>query len=196
MIKWQKYIDKTKDTPPRPWLVKSIPYLSAKDNALDMGAGSLNDTKFLIENGFGKVDVLDLNDLPESFKKEIPPDKVNFIISSFEDYNFPVSHYDLVNAQFSLPFTDPKSFNRVFSSMKKSLKKGGIFVGQFFGTKDEWNDGTRNITFHTKDQVQNLMTGFKWIEFLEEEKDAKPVIGEIKHWHIFHVIGIKEVEIE
>lgn len=91
---------------------------------------------------------------------------------------------------FALPFTKPEHFNTVFSKIKDSLKKEGIFCGQFFGDRDEWKTNP-NMTFHTEEQVKELLNGLETISFKEDEKDDKTATGDMKHWHIFHIIARK-----
>ena len=121
----------------------------------------------------------------------MPHDKVEYVISSFDNYAFPENKFDLVSAQFSLPFNSPQDFNDVFNNIIKSLKAGGIFVGQLFGERDQWNNPETGMTFHTREQVEELLKGLEVLELKEEEKDEKPVVGDIKHWHIFHIIARK-----
>jgi hypothetical protein len=88
---------------------------------------------------------------------------------------------------------DPDRFEEFFDAIKAALKKGGIFTGQFFGVRDEWNHPGNNMKFVTREEAEKLLTGMKVLGLLEEEeKDEKPVIGDIKHWHLFHIIAEKE----
>lgn len=47
------------------------------------------------------------------------------------------------------------------------------------------------MTFHTKKEAEKLLSGMEILEFTEEEKDDKPVVGDLKHWHVFHIIARK-----
>ena len=68
----------------------------------------------------------------------------------------------------------------------------GYFVGNFFGTKDEWKNTNEDMTFLSKEQVLNLFKEFEIIEFKEIEKDSPTGLGEMKHWHIFEIIARKK----
>ena len=52
MSHWSQYIAKTKNKSPRPLLVRALSYVKNKNKALDLGAGALNDSRYLLENGF------------------------------------------------------------------------------------------------------------------------------------------------
>ena len=117
-------------------------------------------------------------------------DRLEMVISSFEDFDFPENTFDLVNAQYSLPFTSPESFNEVFGKVKASLKSGGVLVGQLFGEKDGWRE-TPSMTFHTHDEVQQLLSDMKIINLEESEVDGRISDGSPKHWHVFQITARK-----
>lgn len=185
---WVEYIEKTKDKGPRPLLVKALSYVKSKDEALDLGAGALNDTKYLIAEGFKHVTTVDKENLAGDILQTIPSDRISYIVSSFDDFPFVINKFDLVNAQYSLPFNSSDTFLEVFDKIKESLKSGGIFVGQLFGVRDTWNKEETTMTFHTKEEVEKLISDMEIIEFTEEEKDDMPAVGDMKHWHVFHII--------
>ncbi len=186
-----EYIEKNKDMPPRQLLVKALTFTTERNEALDLGAGPLTDTKYLVEQGFKHVIAVDRSRNAESIYATLPSDKVDYITASFEDYTFPPDTFDIVNAQFSLPFNPPDTFSEVFDRLKKSLNDGGIFVGQFFGPKDSWKIDHPNMSFHSKDDVETLLSDMEIIQMEEVEKDEKPAVGNLKHWHIFNVIARK-----
>lgn len=186
---WSDYYKATKAKPPRPLLVKALEYVPDKSKAIDIGGGALNDTRYLLDQGFD-VTVIDKSPLMEDEAMNIQSDKLHAHTTSFEDFNFPKEEYHLASAMFALPFTDPEHFNMVFSKIKDSLKKGGVFCGQFFGDRDEWKTNL-NMTFHTKERAQELLNGLEVIFFKEDEKDDKTATGDMKHWHVFHIIAKK-----
>ncbi len=186
---WSEYYKSMKSTLPRPLLVEALKHVVEKNKAIDIGGGALNDTKYLLDQGFD-VTVIDKSPLVEQEAKNIPSDRLHAFTTSFEDYDFPKEQYDLASAMYALPFTAPAHFDSVFEKVKESLKKGGIFCGQFFGDRDEWSKDPK-MTFHTKKRVQELLKDLEIISFVEEEKDSKTARGTMKHWHVFHVISRK-----
>ena len=187
--KWQEYITKTKTGKPRPLLVEAAALVQEKGEVLDLGSGAMNDAKFLVAAGFRHITAVDKSTPPEDVLKDIPPGSISFIRSTFETFDFPAEKYSLVNAQYALPFNPHDSFDAVFSKIIKSLRPGGIFVGQFFGTRDEWNTSQNQMTFHTEDQARQLLSPLQVIAFTEEEKDAPTALNGQKHWHVFHFIA-------
>jgi SAM-dependent methyltransferase len=117
-------------------------------------------------------------------------EKINIIISPFEKFNFKEKSYDLVHARVSLPFIAPENFDETFEKIKTSLKPEGVLVVDFFGNNDGWA-GRDNMTFKTKDELEDLLQDFNIISLEEEDQDGKTASGKEKHWHIFHVIAQK-----
>ena len=93
---------------------------------------------------------------------------------------------DLVYASFSLPFCPPEAFPRLWKTIRRSLRPGGHFAGQFFGDRDSWY-GQRDMTFHSRRQVLELLRGLNAELFRETEEDGMAYTGP-KHWHYFDVI--------
>lgn len=52
---WKEYFVNTKDKPPRALLVTALAYVNNRDAAIDLGSGALNDSMFLLKEGFKKV---------------------------------------------------------------------------------------------------------------------------------------------
>lgn len=186
---WKEYFERTKDIKPRPLLVKAVDFVIDKNEALDLGSGALNDVKFLVSKGFKHITAVDSKPLAQDIIQNFPLEIVSYIISRFEDFNFVENKYDLINAQYSLPFNPQDTLEKVFKSIISSLKKGGILTGQFFGIKDEWNVEGHIMSFQTRDQAEKLLNGLELIDFQEEETDRKTAKGDMKHWHVFHFIA-------
>jgi SAM-dependent methyltransferase len=189
MADWPKYINKTKGGPPRRLLVHALNFVQNKDAALDIGAGALNDSIYLLQNGFGKIIALDKVDLSE-LTTEFEGKAFSFIKDNISDYAFPEKTFDLINAQYFLPFIPAKELGRVMNDAKKSLKHNGIFTGQFFGPRDSWSF-QKGVSTHSKTEVEKLLENLDILFFNEEEKDDTTVSGAEKHWHIFHFIAKK-----
>lgn len=188
--RWGKYYERTRERPPHSSLREALSLVPNKDTALDLGAGSLRDTRYLLRDGFGHVVAVDSE--PLITQEAIPEGggKVEIVLSSFEDFEFPENVFDLVNAQYSLPFTAPESFAEVFAKTKSSLKSGGVFVGQLFGQNDGWRDKP-DMTFHTLDDVRELLSDMDILSLNEEETDGVTSEGSSKHWHVFQITARK-----
>lgn len=186
---WSQYYQLTKNYPPSRLLIKALEYVSHKRKAIDVGGGALKDTRYLLEQGFD-VTVVDKEESMAKEAQAIASDKLHYVVSAFADFDFPKDEYDIASAMYALPFNPPGSFNAVFASIKRSLVKGGVFCGQCFGIRDEWSKD-QSMTFHTKEQVEELLAGMEIISIEEEERDGRTANGTPKHWHVFHFIAKK-----
>ncbi|MEJ0021848.1 MAG: class I SAM-dependent methyltransferase [Candidatus Doudnabacteria bacterium] len=188
---WQEYYQTTKNNPTSELLVRAASFVNEKDAALDLGAGALKDSKYLLSIGFNKVVAVDQETIPEELVKPLSKDRFEFVQSSFDKYNFPKDFFDLINAQFSLPFNPPETFHKVMKSIKNSLNTGGIFTGQLFGINDEWKKDEA-MTFHTKEQALDYFSDMEILEFTEVDKQGRLSNGQSKHWHFYAVIVRKK----
>jgi len=183
------YIEARRFDPPRPLLIRAAELAAAKDHALDGGAGALNATKYLLSAGFARVTAFDSSPASQKVAAELSPDEVSFVLSRFEDFSYPTDAFDLVNAEFSLPFVGGDGIARVMAGLLGSVRPGGIFTGQLFGVKDSWNVAGSAMNFHTRPEVERLLHGWTLIELEEEDHPGKTKLGEAKHWHIFHILA-------
>ncbi|MES3032148.1 MAG: class I SAM-dependent methyltransferase [Patescibacteria group bacterium] len=192
---WKKYYKKHEKREPRKQLVRAVNFCHVKKgNALDLGSGTMIESKFLARKGFN---VVAIDHAPESKKyaKNISK-KITFKNISFKEYNYPKNTFDLITSQLSLHLYGYKGFNLFIKRIINSLKPKGIFVGQFFGVNDSWNtEGVPfpkyDYVFHTKRQVLKLLSPLKILELEEKEKDGKTIHGVPHHWHMFHFIARK-----
>src|SRR5258708_12071906 len=165
---WERFYTFTKDRPPWPRLVKAVSLLAHKEYALDLGYGAGQDTRYLLGQGL-YVTAVDADRHAIARLVDVPQDRLRAVQSSFEEFRFET--YDLINAQFALPFVPKEHFNEVFGRVKRALKPGGIFVGQFFGLHDEGNTAGRPITFLTREHAEELLIGMQLIEFNAKDPD-------------------------
>lgn len=186
MFNWNQYIKQTKDRKPRQLLCESMSFVKNRDVALDLGAGALNDSKYLLEQGFSKVIAIDKTESKEILNS-IPDERFHFQKGDIENFSFSKDEFDLINAQFVLFFLNKDDIKKIFVSIKKALKKDGVFVGQLLGLRDSWG-GIPNVTVLSDKEIKELLLDFEVLHFSEEEKDKETVAGDLKHWHIFHFI--------
>jgi SAM-dependent methyltransferase len=147
----------------------------------------------LLDRGFSHVVAVDAEPGAGEVLKHVPDDckgGLEFVHSSFDEFEFGQSRYDLINAQFALPFNPPETFDEMFDRLKQSLKSGGVFVGTLYGENDEWNKPGDRRTFHSRLEVEELLEGLETLIFEEEDNpNGQLANGTPKHWHSFMVIA-------
>ena len=182
------FYKRTKDKAPSFLLVQALDHCVRRNDALDLGCGAGRDTRFLLQQGF-RVTAVDRN--PEAFLRlqDISSDQLTLVQCSFEAFAF--GTYDLVSAQWSLPFMQSDLFKETLDKIKQAVRPDGIFTGQFFGVNDAWSAQRETMTFCTREQAQQLLHDLHSIAFWEVEEDTETTLGEPKHWHVFHFIARK-----
>lgn len=159
--------------------------------AVDLGSGSGRDTAELLRRGWS---VLAVDGTPEGIERLLSrPDlsagerrRLETRVSRFEKADWPSA--ELVNSSYALPFCPPQAFPDLWRRIERSLPAGGRFSGQLFGDRDGWSDED-DLTFHTRAEVEALLTGFEPERFDEVEEDGSTAIGKPKHWHVFHLVA-------
>lgn len=181
------FYDKTKNLKPSTILKKFFANNQTENIkvVMDLGCGACKDTRYLLEKEL-KVIAVDVNDISEYI--DIKNDNLIFIKSKFEDLKF--SKVDLINAQNSLSFCNPKDFKDFINRIKNSINTEGYFIGNFFGKHDDWIE-RRDMTFLSKEEVLNIFMEFKIKYIAEIEEDAKTVLSKEKHWHVISIIAQK-----
>lgn len=190
--RFASYIAARRFDPPRPLLTAAAALVERREHAFDGGAGALNATKYLLSAGFAHVTALDSSPQAKNIAEELPPERVTFVLSRFEDFAFPEDCYDLVNAEFTLPFMTRKDFAVTFPKLLGSIRRGGIFTGQLFGPHDSWNIENSGMAFHTRAEAEGFLRGFELLRVTEEDHPGTTKLGEPKHWHIFHIIARRD----
>ena len=184
-IDWTEWYDMTRLQPPTTLLVKALSYNINTGKVLDIGGGALKDTRYLLDKGFD-VTVIDKSPLLIKEAGRIKSKKLHPLVTSFEDFNFPVDEYVLVSAMHCLSYCEAENFNRVIENIKLSLKKGGIFCGQMYDGYGQWSKEPNRIhrTYKTVDEIKDLLKGLNILFFQEQETEK----GRTKLWHIYDFI--------
>lgn len=123
-----KYYENTKNAQPHDNVQKFIRLKTKVGNAIDLGCGTGRDTVSLIKNGWSvtAIDRENTIDIIESKLNNEELENLKFICQSFENIK-KLEKSDLIVANFSIPFCDKNSFNKLWSSIVDSINYGRIF---------------------------------------------------------------------
>lgn len=185
--RWNRYYEARKERQVAPLLLKALEYMHTGGDALDLGCGTLIETKELLRRGF-HVTAIDSSPQVRGFAEALANDNLTCVISTFDAFDYQT--YDIVHASYSLPFNPPETFDSMIRRVFAAIRPGGIFVAQLFGINDSWNTPDTAMTFHTRNQVERLLreNGLDMIDFNEVEQDGMAVFGP-KHWHLFNIVA-------
>lgn len=195
---WEKYYNAVGDSKPHKSVENAVNwFVQNKDFALDMGAGNLRDTKYLLQEGF-EVVAVDLSPLSAKIAKDYNNENLNFINCLIGEYEFPENYFSLVNAQgFLFHFQEPR-FSFLIKMITRTLKQGGVLCINFIGENHTWNYPETTKTIMTREKLEEVLSNFEikhvketeWdetIEFAKAKGSSTP-----KHWHEYVVIAIKK----
>jgi SAM-dependent methyltransferase len=184
---WRNFIQITSGRPPWPQLVRAAEMFQEPGEALDVGAGAGRDTGYLLRQGW-RVTAVDASPYAATALRRLPRQRnLQVVVSVVEE--FEPTAYDLVNAQFSLPFISPERFDATVRRLQDSVRPGGMMAATFFGKHDEWNVAGTELNFSTRADIERLFGGWKLIELNESDEDSHTADGTPKHWHLFHLIA-------
>ncbi|MBN1618999.1 methyltransferase domain-containing protein [Candidatus Dojkabacteria bacterium] len=186
---WKKFYQNTKYNTTAKLLIEAVKYCKNKRNALDIGCGAGKDSVFLLKEGFRVLAIDSDNSVAEFIPTELlKSENFRLVIDSIEKFDLTKYRFDLINAQYSLPFISKDEFFPCIYRIIDSMSQDGIFVGQFFGLHDSWNKPTAKETFLSKKQAVNIFNNLNIIKLEEFEKDRPDASGRDKHWHVFDFI--------
>ncbi|MFO1085947.1 MAG: class I SAM-dependent methyltransferase [Reyranellaceae bacterium] len=191
---WAEYYDKLRDRPPRRTLLAALDRFGPATSdslAVDLGCGDGRDVIEMLHRGW-RVVAVDAE--PEALRRlqtrPLPAGSdLTPIVARFEDVPLPLG-LRLVNSSFAMPLCQPDDFHRLWQRIREALPVGGRFSGQWYGPRDSWL-GRPGMTFVSREEVLDLLTGFDLEMFEEEEADGVTPRGNAKHWHIFHIVARK-----
>lgn len=189
-VSWRKYIIGKQKGLPNKLLIQGLKYVIEKNAALDIGAGSLVDSKLLLKDGFNYVYAIDTDKTALEIAQTINDKNFIFKNTSINKFRLKKNFYDVINAQYVLPYLSKKEIEILLPKINKSLKCDGIFIGQFFGEKDSWNVKGDYRTYYTKKSIITLLKSldFKILFFSCEQGDGFSRLGKPKYKQIFHFI--------
>jgi tellurite methyltransferase len=185
---WDVYYTATEGRPPHDLLVRAVSLLEPPGRALDLGAGAGNDTRFLLARGF-HVTAVDADPAAIRRLRTIGDDRLTVVQATFEEFDFGSDRYDLISAQLALPFLERASFNAVFARLLAALAPGGLFCGDLWGERDDWNTPESGLSFLPREEVMRLLEGYEIVEMQEDESSVDLVDGGTRHAHAFDIIA-------
>lgn len=191
---WQAYYEHHKDRPGSPLLRSALSFVSADNanrQAVDLGCGAGNDSRFLLEAGWNVL-AIDREEAAISRVVEagqgFASGQLRAVAQAFEELHV-LPSAALVYAGMALPFCHPEHFAKLWSGVVSALVPGGVFAGNLFGDRDDWANRTF-MNFHAEAQARGLFQDLELMLFQVHEEDG-PCMHGFKHWHRFDFIARK-----
>lgn len=167
--------------------------LKQEGKLLDIGCGDGGISKPFFNYGYD-VTLVDKDDgvlskARDNFKqiKEVGFKTINVAL---EDYIFS-EHFDGIIMSNVLPFQkDKERINKTIQTAFSNLNEKGFLFFTLFGVKDEWNGKFPGMNFHNKEEALGVLETEPYY-FSEDYGKGLTMKGEMKTWHIFHLLYIK-----
>jgi len=189
---------------PRELLVRALAIVgepagpgAAPRRAIDLGAGLGQEAEELLRRGWCVTATDASRRMLDSVRRRASAigagDRLEVMHAAFEATPIAPESFDLVHAGFALPFCPPRHFDAVWRALRASLRPGGLFVGQFFGPRDEFviTSPAEVMSSHTTDEVRARLDGMEVLVHEEVDRMGETAPGVPKHWHVHHVIARK-----
>lgn len=167
---WTPYYEYAGDDP-RETLLDALDRFAEPGFAVDLGCGSGRDTFELLRRGWRVLAIDAEREAIELAHTALDLSRLETQLARFEDAAWPDT--DLVNASFALPFCGPEHFRALWERVVASLRPGARFCGQLFGDRDEWASAHAEMTFHTRGEVERLLSDLD-VEGLDEVEEDGP----------------------
>ncbi|HEY0867787.1 MAG TPA: class I SAM-dependent methyltransferase [Fimbriimonas sp.] len=186
---WSNYFRASLSKPLHPFYAQLEPHLPSSGRALELGSGVGHGVLWLLGKGF-ETTAVDASGEALAWLADRTPEslRARLEIAQCDMRAFPLEPcaYDVVVAGFSLFFLSREDLDRLWQSIRGSLRPRGLFMGQFLGPRDEW---AKEYTSHERSDLERMLEGMETLHFEEVERDGKTVQETPKHWHVFHVIA-------
>lgn len=175
--------------------LKKVGLLKSQRKLIDLGCGDGKISEPFFQYGY-EVTLVDrdrtaLSEAENNFKK-IKEDGFKTFNVSIEDFSLDKS-YDGIILSNVLPFQKNKeTIEKIIKTAYDSLNKKGFLYFTLFGINDQWaTERVDTMSFYNKEQALNLIKEPPYF-ISEDYGTGSTKRGEVKTWHIFYLLYIKD----
>lgn len=161
-------------------------------DALDLGCGLGQYTKYLLDKGFTTTSADISKDVLEKVQENYPETKT-IVLDMSKPLPFEEEQFDLVFANLSIHYFDEETTIKLLKEIRRILKDGGYFIGSVNSSKtykfikdvaitiepNYYKENGRNVRLWDKEQFDYFFKDFR-IEVLKEV--------ETKRWNLTKIM--------
>ncbi len=181
------YASIKRQSQPNQLVLEAVKLVCGGTRALDVGAGSLCDTRLLLSAGLD-VDAVDIDRFAFECASQINHPKLQVFCADIRHLELAANVYSLIVAIHVLPFIPRDQLPAVCAKLVASLDVDGAICATFFGPRDEWALIRPRMSFVTSEEVASLFSHLSLIVCQESEYRGYDVHGNTKQWHVIRVI--------
>lgn len=173
---------------PNALLVRAVHEIgTARGRALDIGAGPLNDSAYLVRAGFS-VQAVDPDPQTRALAAGLGTSDLEVVQADIRDFPIAAGSYSLIVAIHVLPFVPRSDLVRAAASIVAGLAPGGVLCATFLGLDDTWAGRRPLVNFLSRRQVEDLLSPLEPVELSEVRYDGINARGGPKRWHVHRCI--------
>lgn len=156
------------------WMTKYIEYITRIENknAIDLGCGIGQDTKWLLDKGFD-VTSSDISERALNRLKELIPNSKTMQHDIKEELPFEDNSIGLVNANLSIHYFSMEDTIKIFNEVHRVLAPEGLFIGRVNSDKNDGyiNENTKEIekNFYYEDGKYKRLFNKEQFDILTKE---------------------------
>ncbi|MET8862804.1 class I SAM-dependent methyltransferase [Nonomuraea sp. NPDC004580] len=159
--------------------------------ALDIGAGPLNDTSYLLQAGL-EVEAVDTDPYTLTLAAEMNDPRLTVVHADVRDVTIAPAAYRLVVAIHLFPFLPRADLGQVAHAITDGLCGGGVLCCTFLGREDSWARTRPHMTFMSAAQVLRAFPHLRLVTLREERYDGLTAARQPKRWHVFRCLFRKD----
>jgi SAM-dependent methyltransferase len=169
VYRWDEYYESVGNTP-NPLVVKTLDYVKGRGAALDLGAGNMRDSAFLLEQGFGRVVAVEREVSCVVYK----PEGVELRLEDIQKCEMGENQYDLVVCcNVFLHFSEAEN-RAILEQVLRALVPGGILVCNILGDRQEGFEGENRAKYNFEG-VARFSAGFDLL--VVNPVESEPSLG-------------------
>ena len=188
------YAEHGRERDPSGIVVEAVSHLGAcNGRALDIGAGSLSSSRYLLAAGFD-VDAVDPDPYTGERAAQLDDARLHVYRTDIRDMHIAPNNYSLAVAVHILHLLRRGDLDPVVRAVVDGLTERGILCVTFLGPRDAWAPTPWRATVLSRDELNALIAGLDVIRLEELEYDGTDVLGRPKRWHTYRCILRKSAE--
>ncbi len=163
-------------------------FVTRREACLDLGAGNLRDSKFLLWQGFSRVVAVDSSEDSLPFATE----GIELHIMPIEQFVPEKDAFDFAFSANTFFFLSPTQIANALQNVLNGLRAGGIMAFNVLGKEDGWVVMGEQVSSFTEESLKALCVGFEVLGVGEGRNQAKHLnsfgILETKFWHTISIV--------
>lgn len=158
----------------------------ADTSAVDLGCGDGTETVAMLDDGLS-VTAIDQSASSMQLLRERAGTRpgLTTVQARLETVELPPT--DLLYSGLTLPFCHPDHFPALWDGVCGSIRPSGLLAVHLFGDRHGWR--REEMTFVTREQVEDLISGLKVLDLREDDKVMPSAAGDRVRMHIFDLVA-------